>query len=150
MTKKEYLFQTFTLHRLLKAKETRIKDLRMMQESVGNIAPSTTVGGKSRRNRDPMGDAVAKILDLISEYESDCLRLLSIQEEIKAMVETCGRDEYRLILFERYVNRKPWDDIAHDNGYSEKHVHKLHNAALKLVKWIPDDNGGDGDGSSIG
>jgi len=137
MTMKEYLSQSFTLHQLLKAKESRIQDLRDMQERVGQISIGVKV--KSSPKQDTMGDVVATLLDLIAEYHKDCLRILNIGQEIEAVIKTCQREDYRLILFERYINLKQWEDIAADNGYSEKHVYKLHSAALKMVKWIPSD-----------
>ena len=135
MTKQEYLAQSFTLQRLLQVKESRIKELRDMQDRVSQI--NTGVKVQSNSKNDSMADLVATILDLIAEYKQDCYRLLSIQQEIAAIVETVHRDEHRLILFERYVNLKRWEDIAADNDYSEKHVYKLHRAAIASLNWIP-------------
>ena len=137
MTTREYLSQTFTLNRLLKAKESRIQDLHDMKEQIGRM--STGIKVKSSQAKDPMGDVIATLLDLISEYEDDCRRLISVQEEIAALINTVRREDYRLILFERYVNMKTWEGIAADNYYSEKHVYKLHSAAIKLVGMIPND-----------
>ena len=140
MTTKEYLSQSFTLHRLIQAKETRIQELQDMKERIGQIITGVKV--QTSPKRDSMGDLVASLVDLIAEYQKDCLNLLTIQQEISAAIDTVKRDEYRLILFERYVNRKRWEDIAADNDYSEKHVYKLHTAALKMVILAPDDTAG--------
>jgi len=86
-----------------------------------------------------MGDLIATLVDLIAEYEADCLELLAVQEEISTVIKTVNREDYQLILFERYVNLKQWEDIAADNDYSEKHVYKLHSAAIKTINLIPND-----------
>ena len=128
MTTKEYLSQSFTLHRLIRAKESRIQDLQDMKERTGRLLTGTRV--QSSPKKDSMGD-------LIASYEADCHKLLAIQEEIAATIKTVSREDYRLILFERYVNLKRWEDISADNDYSEKHAYKLHNAALKMIKLKP-------------
>jgi len=103
-----------------------------MKERTGRIISGTRV--QSSPKKDSMGDLIATLLDLIASYEADCHKLLAIQEEIAATIKTVSREDYRLILFERYVNLKRWEDISADNDYSEKHAYKLHNAALKMIK----------------
>ena len=137
MTTKEYLSQSFNLHRLIHAKESRIQDLQDMKERTGRLITGTRV--QQNPKRDSMGDLIATLVDLIAEYEADCLELLAVQEEISTVIKTVNREDYQLILFERYVNLKQWEDIAADNDYSEKHVYKLHSAAIKTINLIPND-----------
>jgi len=132
MTAKEYLYQAFTISRLIKAKETRIRDLRDMLERVTVTLSDDKV--QSSPKPDPMGEFMATIVDLEAECRSDILRLISCQKEIEAVINTLEQPEHRLILFERYVNLKKWEDVAADNGYSEKHIFKLHGHALAKLK----------------
>ena len=137
MTTKEYLSQAFPLQRLIKAKEARIQDLQDMKERTGRLITGIKV--QKSPKHDSMGDLIATLVDLVEEYQQDCRRLLTLQEEIAAAVSTVKREDYHLVLFERYVNLKRWEDIAADNDYSEKHVYKLHSAALKAINLIPND-----------
>lgn len=133
MTTKEYLSQAFTIQRLIKVKENRIKDLRDMLDRSTMTFSNTKV--QTSPKNDPMGDFVATIVDLETECREDIARLLSIQMEIEAVVSTVEQPEHRIILFERYVNLKRWEDIAEDHNYGLRHVHKLHNAGLAKIKW---------------
>jgi len=137
MTTKEYLSQSFILHRMIRAKESRIQDLHDMKERTGRLFTGVKV--ESTQERDSTGDLIAILVDLIAEYEADCLKLLETQQEIAAAIKAIEHADYQLILFERYVNLKQWEDIARDNNYSDKHVYKLHNAALKTVMMVPND-----------
>ena len=132
MTVKEYLSQAFILHRLMKAKESRIRDLRDMQECISRM--NTGIKVQNNLKPDKTGDITVELLDQINECQKDCFRLISVQREIVEIIEAVEREDYRLILFERYVNLKRWEDVAADNDYSEKHVYKLHSAALAQVK----------------
>lgn len=61
-------------------------------------------------------------------------RLYEIKEEIYQVIDKLPEDKYFLILFERYIAMKTWEQIADDNHYSERHVTRLHGEALKRVK----------------
>jgi len=131
MTTKDYLSQAFTLSRLIKAKESRIADLRDMQTRIGKASAGVKV--QSRPKHDPMGDVTAMLLDLIKVYKKDCVRLLALQREIEAQINKVTQPIWHLILFERYVNLKAWEDVAADNGYSLRAVHKIHSAVLAYI-----------------
>jgi hypothetical protein len=137
LSAKTFLSQAFTVQRLINAKESRIQDLRDKQERIGQMNTAAKV--KTSPKSDWMGEITAKLVDLIADCQRDYQRLLSIQREIETVINTVERADYRLILFERYINLKPWDRIATDNGYGEKHVFKIHGRALLAVKLIPND-----------
>ena len=135
MTAKEYFKQAFTIHRLIKAKESRIQDLRDMLEHVGGMGQQIKV--QSSPKSDPMAELVATLVDLIVECQMDYARLLTIQREIQQEIERVERADLRLILFERYVNLKTWEDIAISIGYTVRHVTRLHGQALIATKRCP-------------
>ena len=132
MSIKEYLKQAFTIDKLIRAKEKRIQDLRDRQESLGSSMSIVNV--QTTFDKDRATDITVDLLDLIAECEVDIKKLLDIQREIKRLIDTVKRDDLRLILYERYINLKKWDNIAGDNDYSERWVHKLHGQALKSIK----------------
>ena len=80
-----------------------------------------------------MGDITEKLLDLEECCRKDIARIAKIQKEIESYIEAIPTIEHRLILYERYVNLKRWEDIAEDNHYSIKWVHVLHNRGLKMI-----------------
>ena len=127
----EYLEQAFMIDRLIKAKVTQIQELRDMCESLGGIRTDTKV--QTSLKLDPLGDAVTSMMDSILYEEKEIARLIDVKKEIAAVISSVERDDYRLILYERYVNMKKWEEIAVDSGYSERHVKRLHGMALKKI-----------------
>jgi len=134
MTAKEYLQQAFTIRRLIKAKESRIQELRDMTERVGQSLSGDGVRVQTSPRRDPMGDLIATLVDLERECLDDYARLLALQSEIENAINSVERHEYRLVLYERYINLKRWDDIAEDNNYGYRHVYRLHDEALAVIE----------------
>ena len=131
MTAREYLKQVFILDKLIKAKQSRVHDLRDKLQWISGTAPGTRV--QSSPTPDRMGDLTAKLLDLTDECLSDIGRLTDMQQEIEAIIRNVEREDYKLILFERYVNLKRWEDIAQDNHYSVRRVHELHSSGLAMI-----------------
>ena len=131
MTVKQYLQQAFILQKLINAKKSRIQDLRDMQFFIRAAAPGIKVQNSAKA--DPTGDTAALLLDLISECRHDIKRLLNIQREIEIVVNSVNRPDHRLILYERYINLKHWEDIAADNNYGWDTVHRKHREALKNI-----------------
>jgi len=130
---KEFLSQAFTLQRLIKAKETHIQQLHSMRENVSRGLQTETKIQTSRK-QDPIGELAVKILDSEKECRLQIAEMIRIQNEIKSTVENVKKAEYRLILYERYVNLKNWDNIAEDNHYSVKWVHVLHKRSLEFLE----------------
>ena len=133
MTAKEYLSQTFTLLKLIKAKEEQIQQLRdMLESTTGGIQTSTKV--QSSLRTDSISEITARILDAEKECQQGISQMLSILREIGSAIENVSQVDCRLILYERYVNGKRWNDIAVDNNYSLKWVHVLHNRGLTAIE----------------
>jgi len=135
MNVKEYLSQAFTLNGLMNAKKSRTQQLRHMRESVaGGLQTHTKV--QTTLKTDTMAELTAKILDAEDECNKDIARLVSVQCEIETTIELVAQPSYRLILYERYVNLKTWEEIAENNHYSLKWVHVLHKRGLDAVEQI--------------
>lgn len=61
-------------------------------------------------------------------------KLYQIQNEIYSSIDKIEDDKYFVVLYERYIALKTWEQIAEDNHYSIRHVYRLHGEALKRVK----------------
>ena len=135
MTAKDYLKQASTLDKIIKARESYIQDLRDKLERTRATVHIDKV--KFSKRIDPMADLIAVLVDLINKNEKDVIRLLDLKEGIKKTIEALENPVHRLILFERYVNLKRWEDIAADNKYEWNYlVYRLHPMALKAVNTL--------------
>lgn len=60
--------------------------------------------------------------------------LNAVKIEIHSAIEEVESSVLRILLIERYINYKTWNEIADEMGYSYKHVvHNLHSHALKKI-----------------
>ncbi len=60
-------------------------------------------------------------------------RLYEIKEEIYQALDKLDADRYFVILFERYIAMKTWEQIAEDNHFSLRSVYRIHGEALKRL-----------------
>ena len=131
---KQYLKQAFTIDRLIKAKITHIQHLQDKLDWVGSLPTTTKVQQTSPK--DKMGDTVAALLDAITETKTDIKRLTELQKDITTMIARIENTDLQLVLYERYINFKKWEDIAVDNNYSIRAVYNLHGKALREIKSV--------------
>lgn len=111
----------------------QIEDLKARLYFVGQVLKPVVV--QNGNNKDKICETVAALYDLISEYERDMLKFIEHKRHIKELITAINDDVCRLILEERYMNLKRWEDIASDNNYSWKHVHKIHRRGLELIEY---------------
>ena len=128
---KDTLRQVFTLDKRVKAMLGQIATLRAQETSLGGVLSGVTV--QTSPPRDPMGEMLARRIDLEDELTRTVTQLLVVKARITAAIERLPDERQKLVMFERYVNLKRWEDIAADNYYSWKHVHRLHSAALIAI-----------------
>ncbi|MDL2248120.1 hypothetical protein LJB89_00280 [Tyzzerella sp. OttesenSCG-928-J15] len=129
---KEFLAQVFLLDREVRSMKEQIEMLRDESVSIRQVLSADKV--QSTKVVDRIGNIVADIVDIENEYARLVTKRLMVKAEIIKAVEAVEDDVSRLILRERYVNLKRWEDIAEDNLYSVKHLHRLHNKALEIIE----------------
>ena len=132
MTPKQYLRQAFVLDRLIKANMTRIEELREIQMWMYHTAAGEHV--QSSRRMDQIGEITARFLDAMAETAKDIMQLMKLQHEIITTINALPRSEHRLVLYERYINMKKWEEIAEESNYDVRTIYRLHGKALSEIK----------------
>ena len=128
LTLRQYLKQAFTIQKNINAEKSRIMYLKEMSVFLGMSFSHD--GVKTKHKQDKTADIVVEL----EECKSEILRLLSLQREIKRLVNSMPCDKGRLILYEHYVLLKKWPQVAKATDYSESQVYKIHNEALKELE----------------
>lgn len=126
---KKYLSQIERLDRVIQNKLTEIYQLKTM---ACNIVVSTeNERVQSSGDKERMASTVAKIVDIEREIDS----LIDVQLERKntiiGQIESLENNDMYHILFNRYVKRASYGDIAKEMNYSERHIITLHGEALQ-------------------
>lgn len=132
MTTKEYLSQARWLDKQINSNLELLSELKSRAESF----PAVNLSGdkvQSGQTIDRVADIVIKIVDLEKTIDAQIDKYVDLKKEIKEKIDAIDNIEYRIILQERYLNFKKWEQIAVDLNYAYRHVLRLHGEALKKI-----------------
>ena len=128
MGAKEYLMQIFNLDKKIDDKirerdaimNTLLKGTDMTQEPIYSNLPSS-----------PVENTVIKAMkynDEANKYTDD---LVNLKIQITSEINKIEKETHRLVLKERYLHCKKFEQIAVDTTYDYSWIIKLHGQALK-------------------
>lgn len=120
------------LDREIERKLEEVARLRSKLTRVTEVYSTEPRGGGSIYGKTE--EILAKIVDLEREIDADVDRLISIRDNIKAIIEAVEDDRERLLLQYRYLDGKTFEKIAVEMHYSWRQIHRLHSRALTNLK----------------
>lgn len=134
---KEYLGQAYRIDQRINSKLEQISSLH----DLATKATSTIsdMPGSATRNIHRMEDIIVKIMNLEEEVNKDIDALVDLKMDITHLIKLVDNHEYQIILEQRYLCFKTWEQISVDMGYSIQHTFRLHDKALKEVGRIYED-----------
>lgn len=128
MTAQEYFNQAYRLDQRINSK---IEQLRTLNElALKATATYTGMPHSPNKGSQTMANTVDRIIDLQNEINRDIDELVDLKAEIRTVIDAVSETDLRLILEERYLNWKPWEQIAVSLGYNLRYLHRLHRQAL--------------------
>ncbi len=136
---KEYLMQAYRIDQRINSKLEQIAALH-------DLATKATVTYSDmpkspNRSGSKIEDAIIKIMDLEDEINRDIDKLVDLKTDITHLIKNLDSHEHQIILEQRYLYFKPWEQIAVDMGYSIQHTFRLHDAALtELERFYKDES----------
>ena len=116
--------------------EQEISRLGETREAVQARLTSAVGTFREGHNESPDPHKFDHLIELDDEIRRQCDNLAKASAEITAAIYKLPDRRYREILLLRYVTGETWDDIAADLCYSRRHVTKLHDAAIKAIEKI--------------
>ena len=128
MTTKEYLSQIERLDKMIQNKLSEIYQLKTMACSVGISNEGERIQKSSDKDR--MGSAVARIVDLENEIDKLVDRFVSKRGKIISQIDSIENVDYYHVLSMRYVSRDTFEVIAEKTNWSIRKVFSLHGKAL--------------------
>lgn len=129
MTAKEYLQRGWNLNREIEALQDA-KRRSYDRCTSATVRPSGMPGGA------PTVDVLSSYVDFSAEIDRQIGRLVGIQREIAGVIGKVQDNRLRMVLTERYVCFKRWEDIAAEQHYSWQHTMRMHKNALRVVDAI--------------
>lgn len=128
MTAKQWLMRAWKLDReissLIRARDSTRERVMSITQNYSAIM----VGG----TKDP--HKYDRLMELENRIDQRIDELVGIKEEVIAVISQVDDNRYRLILQERYIECKTFEQIAVDGYYSWRHTLRLHGKALKAVE----------------
>ena len=128
----KYLKRYVILDREIDRKLKEVARLRSKLTRITEVYSTEPRGGGSIYGKTE--EILAKIVDLENEIDADIDRLISIRDNIKAVIEAVENDRERLLLQYRYLDGKTFEWIAAEMNYSWRQIHRLHSQALINLK----------------
>lgn len=129
MTVKQYLRQIERLENIIDNKLAEIFQMRVLSQSISAVRTDTE-RVQTSGHIDPLGDCIARI----EQLESRAAELVALYRERRSLIiqqlEGMDNPVYYNILFDRYVLRMNFEQIADKHSYSVRHVIRLHGDAL--------------------
>lgn len=143
MDAREYLQQIAKDDKLIQNKCVEVYQLRCLATSV--TAPMGTEPVQTSGVSDKVGNITAKIVDLEAEINRMIDKFIDDKQERIKVIEQVNEPLQYNILHKHYVQGMRFRDIAEEEHYSEVHINKQHQKALKKVQRILDKEKGQGD-----
>lgn len=133
MSAKNYLSQIY----ILQGRISRLQHLRaQIREDIYSV--SSPALDKDIVNTSITSGIMERLIAKVDSVERDIVsemrRLVSQREIIRKQIESLQDERHRMVLYQRYVACRKWEQIALDMNYSERNVFVLHGEALKAFE----------------
>ena len=128
---KSYLNRACEAERVCRLAHDKAERYRELLQGGKTIKYGST-GETKERNENPIEAAYVLLADYETEYRTALNKLVEIRKEIGAYIDTLPHPE-KEVLTRRYICYQRWEDIAEAMNYNQRHVFKLHGAALQRM-----------------
>ncbi|AYW50808.1 DUF1492 domain-containing protein [Tetragenococcus halophilus] len=81
-------------------------------------------------------DKFVKIVEYSQDIDQKVDELFALKHEISSAIDEVDDQLYRLILRERYINIKNWEQIEDQLHYSHRQIIRLHGEALESFRKV--------------
>lgn len=135
MDAKTYLNQARHLNNQIKSYELELEYVNNL--ALGPSGPNyqaDTLRATTPQLKSSFQIYLDKITNLEKIISDEIDKLLNLKEEIMRTIAKINDPRLELILRERYVNCRNWEDISHDLNFSKVYIYKLHREGLNLIE----------------
>ena len=129
---KKYLNRAYKCTR---KKEMLEREYKQKQREVGSIRICYDEI-KTNLINSKVEDKALELIRLKNDVDLHNIEIDRIRKEIEGVIDKINDDNLKTLLRLRYLEVKKWRTIEHILNYSEQHIHRLHNKALKEVNKI--------------
>ena len=128
MTAKEFLKELIDIDNLIDCKLEQIVELRSSLISIGCATDDERV--QASLKGDKMAGMIAKIMELEELVNDDIDKLTEYKLQARELIEGLENNVEKIVLYKRYFECKPFEQIAVECNYSWRQIHRIHGNAL--------------------
>lgn len=131
---REYLDQAYRLDERINSRLLQLAQLKDMATTITSHIKDICV--QESHNNHKLEDTIVKIVEQEKEIDNEIDALVELKADVRHVIDKVPNVEQRLLLEERYLCFKSWEEIAADMSYGLRWIYKLHDKALKSVGQI--------------
>lgn len=128
MDTKQYLLQISRLDRMIQNKISEIAQFRELSYGISAMKSDERV--QSSIEFDRIGRSLSRIEEMERKLDELIDDFVERKSLIIAQIDSMENELYYEVLFARYIEKKTFEKIATDMGYSFRNVTRLHGQAL--------------------
>ena len=108
---------------------SRLRSLRL--KAGGSIVDASS---KTNNENNSLVNLTDKIIEVEKQINAKIGELLSLRSGVIMAIDSVNNPTYKLLLRYRYINGYTFERIAEKMNYSWRHIIRMHEEALLLVK----------------
>lgn len=139
MTAKEHLQSIYAISQKINRLQTRREDIRNDLYSLGGMDMSA-----DRVQTSPKGDRMLELIATVDEIERDLVdeikELTEDKQKIIREIERVPQENYKQLLYDRYVLCQRWEKIALDRNKGVRWIYRLHGKSLQAFEKVWNDH----------
>ncbi len=128
MTPKEYFSQLLKLDNKIQSK---LRERDAIRRTLVKSTDTTQEPIQTNQTSNPTENVVIKLLKYTDETNNYVDELVDLRIQIADEIMELRNDNYRIVLSERYIQGKKFEEIAVEQNYAYRHITRLHGEALK-------------------
>jgi len=128
MTTIQYLNQIDRWNKDVNNMLSEIWQLRQLSTSIGVVTKEVNV--QTFGDKDQLGQAMSRIYDKENELAEYVKNMLDQKDIILKQIFGIDNQNFKNVLFARYVEMRTYDEIAETNNYSVRQIYRIHDNAL--------------------
>lgn len=129
METKAYLQQISRLDRMIKNKMTELSQFKELTYGLSAISNEERV--QTTLDPDKFSGKVAKICEIEKKIDALIDEYVDKKQMIVSQIDSMENETYYDVLFSRYIEKKNFEKIADEMGYSWRQIIRLHGRALQ-------------------
>lgn len=139
MTAKEHLQSVYAIQLKIGRLQARREDIRNDLYSLGGMNTDS-----DRVQTSPKGDRMLELIATVDEIELDLVdeikQLIAQKQQIMLEIERIPQENYKQLLYDRYVLCQRWEKIALDRNKGVRWIYRLHGKSLQAFEKVWNDH----------